>query len=226
MKKLILFGAAATLFVSTAFKNVSPEFEGTIVYDIKFDEQGMPPEQMAMMAGSTSKLTIKGDKSRMDMDMGMMTQSVITDKRANISIILMDMSAIMGQKIMMRNSLDSLNKEAEKQPAPKINYLKDTKEIAGYKCKNAEVITTDEQGKEMKSIVWFTEDLPYEKDKGEIKGLKGFPLEYTMSRGGAKFTMTAKSITKEKIADSAFDIPGGYTEMSQEELKNMFGGRE
>lgn len=223
MKKLILFGAAAIFFLSTAFKNGSPEFEGTIVYDVKFDESSMPPEALAMMAGSTMKLIIKGDKSRVDMDMGMMNQSVISDKKANTAIILMDM---MGQKMMMKNSLDSLNKKAEKAPAPTITYLKDTKEIAGYKCKNAEVIMKDEAGNDMKSIVWYTDQLPYGDETEQIKGLKGFPLEYSMNRGGAKFTMIAKSITKEKVADSAFDIPGGYTEMTPEQMKMMMGGGE
>jgi hypothetical protein len=46
------------------------------------------------------------------------------------------------------------------------------------------------------------------------------PLEYEMkAERGMKLKMTAKTVSKEKISDSKFDIPSDYKETTLEEMQ-------
>jgi GLPGLI family protein len=231
MKKITFIGAAATLLFSTAFINPSKDFpgkddfEGTMIFDIQFEPSAsLPAEYLPMMEGSNLELQIKGDKVRSDMKTGPYSTIAISDKKANTSIQLIDAN---GKKIMVKTKLDSINKvQQEESGIPEITYLNDTKEIAGYKCKNAKVVIKTKTGEEYDYIAWYTDQLPYSNENEKIKGLKGFPLEYKMHKGGMVFTLTAKSITKGKVPDSAFEIPSGYTEMTPEQMKKAMGRRQ
>ncbi len=54
---------------------------------------------------------------------------------------------------------------------------------------------------------------------------KGFPMEYVVTSAGFTMKMTAKTITKEKVADELFKIPADYKIMTQEEFTKMMGGQ-
>ena len=99
--------------------------------------------------------------------------------------------------------------------------------IAGYKSKKAEVKMKMQDGKEETFIVFYTEEIPVNETKTTFEGLKGFPLEYSISQSGIKMTFTTKSIDKSPIPDSKFDlVKAGYKETTLEELqKSMMGGK-
>jgi hypothetical protein len=61
--------------------------------------------------------------------------------------------------------------------------------------------------------VYYTDQLPaYEGKKGEYKGLKGFPLEFSSTeRGGMTVKFSAISVTKQALPDDVFAVPAGYT---------------
>ena len=223
IKSLLFF---CLLIQLTAFinpKSTKP-FEGIINFSLSFE--GLSPEIESMMAGSEMKVYIKKEKSKTDMNMAVSHTTVITDSKTKQAITLMDM---MGQKIMMKFNTDSLQKEQNQAP-PVIRYIDETKEIAGYKCGKAEITinsVTDESGQPQPftSFVYYTEEIPVNEYDLKMKGLKGYPMEYEMNQNGMKIKMTAKSVSKESIPNSAFDVPPGYKEMTKEELmKSMMGG--
>jgi len=124
------------------------------------------------------------------------------------------------KKYKMSLDAESLKKAVDAQGEPEITYLEDTKEIAGYECKKAEV-TMD--GMETPAIFYYTEKIQAIGLRGMEKlTLKGMPLEYTISAQGLTMTMTAKEIKKEPVSDSSFEIPDGYTEVP-EQMKQMMG---
>jgi GLPGLI family protein len=218
MKHFLTAFAVALLFTSSSF---AQKFEGVITYAISFENSGLPPEALAMLKGAESKTYIKDDKRRVDMTTPMQSSSSLIDNKTKSIVTTME---IMGQKYMIRTSEADLKKEKENAPQTTIKYLDDTKEIAGYKCKKAEVTTKTKEGKEDTFIVYYTDEIPASDVKSTYEGLKGVPLEYSIVQGGIRMSFTAKSVSKEKLPDSKFELDKeGYQETTLEELQRSMG---
>jgi GLPGLI family protein len=193
-------------------------FEGTIVYSLNFDEAGLDPASASMLQGREMIISIKGDKSRVDMDMGMMKTATISDNKAGTAVTLMD---LMGQKMALKMTKEEIEKQRAEMKAPTIKYTDETKEIAGYKCKKAIAVT--EEGDEL--TIFYTDEIPNGNSaNNQFTGLNGFPLEYQTSQNGLKMLVTAKSVKPGKVDDSKFKISNEYKEVTQDQLKSMFGG--
>jgi GLPGLI family protein len=225
MKKLLVLSAAALLFAGQA---AFAQFEGTVIYSMEM--QGLTPEQAAYMGGA-SEMTIyvKGEKSRSEANMGPVNNVTITDRKDKYQVLLMDM---MGNKYMLRQTLEQFNTEnnTAKQTVKLIDG--ETKTIAGYKCKKAEVTSIDKDGKTFTSIVWYTEEFKpsSSSDFSKFNGLPGYPMEFESKQGPYTMKMTVKSITKGPVADAKFEIPKeGYKVMSsreemQKDMQKQMGG--
>lgn len=214
MKKVML---AISLFLMCTI-NVNAQtksnFEGVVTYSISFEGAGLPPEAMAMFKGSETVTYIKPDKLRVDMTMPMQSSSFITDNKNKNYVSLMD---IMGKKYLIKmNGPDLKNDSA---PETIIKYTGETKTIAGYKCKKAEITGKEIKGNAVE--VFYTEEILTNEIKPVYEGLKGFPMEYSINQGGMKMKLTAKTVSKEKVPDSKFEIPKeGYIVTTLEELQN------
>lgn len=215
MKKIILLISLSIFCIIKINAQNKSNFEGTIKYSISFEESGLPPEAMAMMKDAETVTYIKGDKYRIDMNLPMQSTSTIVDNKNKNSVTLMN---IMGKKFLIKMNEANIKKEQDAAPETTIKYTNETKVIAGYKCKKAEI--TEKGGKGIVINVFYTEEIPANGTKPVYKGLKGFPLEYSVNQGGMDMRFTAKSISKETVADSKFEIPKeGYTETTLEELQ-------
>lgn len=221
MKKTILTAILAVMGFVTLYAQKSTPFEGTVKYAISFEGSGLPPEALAMLNGAESVTFIKGDKRRTDLNMAIQSTSSFMDSKAKTIVTLMD---IMGQKYLIRMNEADVKKEEEKAPQVTYKYLDETKEIAGYKCKKAEATVKTKDGKEEVVSVYYTEEIPTSDMKAAYKGLKGFPMEFIMYQSGMKMSFTTKSVSKEPIADSKFEIPkDGYKETTMEDLQKSLG---
>lgn len=215
MKKLI---TAVAIFMC-AFTYAQQE--GSITYLMAME--GVPPEQAAMMGDMETKIFYKDKKSLTEMSSMMMSYKTLNDE--NGSLILMDQ---MGNKFFTRVSKAEMDKNAEvnKDKEPKIEYLNETKSIAGFECKKAIVTSTGKEG-EVKMDVWYSEKVPYVSQGGGgrrggemFKGLKGMPMEFTIKQGPMNIKMTAKEVSFDKVPDSKFVLTTeGYTEKKMDELK-------
>jgi GLPGLI family protein len=225
--KTALF-AGASLLVSASYTlaPVNPGFEGEIIYKINVD--GGNDQMAQMMQNYSIKTYIKGDKSRTESNMGMMNSITITDnKNPKQPVVLINM---MGSKYQIKIDPADLKNEEANQPV--IKYLGGSKTIAGYACKEAQITMNDAKtGNKTTSEVYYTGDLPYNTDSYEshFKGLKGFPLSYSMSQNGMNFTVQAESVKKESVPDSLFATPSGYKlvtkdEMQKDLMQKMGGG--
>ncbi|MCX6234377.1 MAG: hypothetical protein NT175_06570 [Bacteroidetes bacterium] len=198
-------------------------FSGVIKYGIsypdsaKFDASiraALPKEMTTYIMGSMKKSEISG---------GMANQTEMTDAQAGTRSTLLD---VMGQKFIIISSKEEIEKKNAEEPAPVVNYLDQTKEIAGYICKQAEIITKNKNGKENKVIVFYTDKLPGKELNfdGDYRTLDGFPLAFTVNEDRISMVFTATSVTKCKLKKKEFVVPEGYKQVTEEELKNMFGG--
>lgn len=217
MKKLLFLSSLAVAAISFSF--TGPDFEGKIVYTMSVDNANMPPEAKAMMQGSEFTIYVKGTKSRTDMNMMMQNTTTINDSKTKTSVTLME---VMGNKYKIKNN-ESKN-ETEKMPDVTVKNLDETKTIAGYKCKKAEITFKDKTGKSVSSNIYYCEEITnsmgHDKRSYQFKDIKGMPLEYEINAdNGMKMKMTAQSVSKESVPDSKFDIPSGYKETTVEEMQ-------
>lgn len=202
-------------------------FEGTVEYSMDIDMKNMPPEAAAMMKSSSMVTKIKNEHSRTETKTPMSSTISITNNKEHTGFTLLDM---MGAKYMIKLKPEEIKKD-QARPDVKVKELAETKTIAGYKCKKAEITVADPETKrEYTTTVFYTADIPYDKGYGNnFKGLKGFPLEYSISPdAGTQMKFTAVSVTKEKLDDTIFAVPTGYkettTEDLQKEMMKNFGG--
>lgn len=194
------------------------------------DFKNMPPEAAEMLKKSEMTIQIKNEFTRTETKTPMSGTVSVSDNKNQTAFTLLDM---MGSKYLIRTNPDEI-KKGTSRPDVKVNELPETKMIAGYKCKRAEVIVSDAENKrDYPTIVFFTTEIPYNNSYDNVfKGLNGFPLEYTISPDeGTHIKFTAKSVTKEKLNDSIFTVPAGYKETTSEELQkemmqNFSGGEK
>lgn len=214
-KTIVAIGLSIFCLIKVSAQNKS-NFEGIVTYSISFEGSGLPPEALAMFKGSETVTYIKSDKCRVDMNMPMQSSSFIMDNKNKNIVSLMD---IMGKKYLIRMNESDIKKEQDSAPETTIKYTEEAKMIAGYKCKKAEITVKEGKGKVVE--VFYTEEIPTNDIKPVYKGLKGFPLEYSVNQGGMEMKLTAKNVSKAKVADSKFEIPKeGYTVTTIEELQN------
>ena len=126
--------------------------EGHVKYkvEVSSDEPDMALA-VSMMSDATLDIYFQKDKSRTEMDMGVMNTTVIVNAAAENSIMLMDM---MGSKFAVLMEKEELDQEND-SPKPVIQLINETKTILGYKCKKA-VITISEG---IDAVYWYTEEL-------------------------------------------------------------------
>lgn len=211
------------LSITTVNAQGKSAFEGIIVYDISFKGSGLPPEAITMLSGSTITIYSKGKMRREDMKTPVAVSSSILDEKNKTVISLMD---IVGKKYKVKMGENELKKEEENMPASTIKYSDETKTIAGYTCKKAEMtVKVIPMETEETVTIFYTEELFYSDFRPAYKGLKGLPMEYTMMKDGIKMTLTASKVSKEPVSDATFAIPAGYTETTLEELQKNMGGQ-
>jgi len=212
-KKLVSLLAVASIFIGSTFA----QFEGKIVYSLDYELPEAMESQRGMLP-ATMDLLIGKDKTKIVQNTMMGSQIVISDTKTKESVLLMDM---MGQKMAINMPAPS-KEDLENEKLPTFKYDDKTKKVAGYKCKHAVMLVEDENGEVNEIDVYYTEEIPSEANS-KLKGLKGFPLEYSMAPQGMVMTLTAKSVTKEKLPKSEFNVPEGYTSMTMEEFKASMG---
>ena len=199
------------LFTAFAQNN----FEGKIVYAITYEDMPTEMKGMESMLPKEMKMHIKDNKSRIEQNQMMGKMIVVSDMDQKNGFMEMAMG---GQQIRINISTEEFEQETNK--LPKVEYLDDIKNIAGYACKKA--IMKDESG-QLTMTVYYTDKINNKAQK-EFVGLKGFPLQYSMIQQGMKVIMTASEVSEESVPESTFDKSEGYQDMSQSDFQKMMGG--
>ena len=226
MKKVIQLILIATTFVF-AFNNVSfagkKPFKGIITYKITFPNSEFDQATLAMMP-KVMTVTIKGNMSKTSLNMGMGTQSTIFNGDNKTATTLINM---MGQKYAIQITREDIDKEIADQPKPIVKYLDETKEIAGYKCKKAEIIFKNDDDNEVTFTVYYTDELggkALNSGQALYSEIDGVLLEYEIDAKGMAMKFEATSVEKKNVSDKEFDIPEDYKITTKDELESMFGG--
>jgi GLPGLI family protein len=209
---------AFTAGFALAQKPGSP-FKGVINYKVSYPDSKMEASQQAMMP-QTMKVSLSGNKTRIEMAMASMSQIILIDSDLKTTTVLLDM---MGQKIAMKPNRKTDRPDAKE---PVVKMTSETKEIAGYLCKKAEVSFGDEKSKGTPLIVYFTEAIGNNRIfyDNEYRTLPGIPMEFQYKMQGMNMLLTASSVEKGKVSNRDFEVSSEYKEMTPEQLREMFGG--
>ena len=214
----------AAIIMGLTSSALAKEFKGDISYKISYPGMEEVDASMAAMMPKIAKLTIKGNMSKFEINMGQMgSQIQIIDGDAKTITTVMSM---MGQKFYYVETEDDISDELGENENVSIDIKDETKEIAGYECKKA-VVTVIEGGEEMLFTIYFTEEIGSSSmniDNPYFKDIPGAMLEFEINTGGGTMKMEAISIKKRSVSDDEFEVPEGYQEKTQEEIDQMFGG--
>jgi hypothetical protein len=215
MFKSIAIFAIIGLSQSLAFAQAVLK-EGYVKYkttDVKGDGMAMLGMQNSTQAMYFSK---KQYKIEADMLGGKMKTAAITDLKTQKSTLIVTGAGNI-KKVVTYD-------EDTKKPKVTITYdAKTKKKISGYDCTKV-TITSEENG----TVTLFVTDKiaplasPFER---QFPGLKGFPLEFSANKGGARAVFTATEIGS-KAAKSDFKIPTvkeGYERMTMDEFQKFIG---
>ena len=183
------------------------QFEGKMTMTIKVTTEDPEMQQAAQYMPTEMIIFTKGSKSRIETNTMMGSTIILSDTLAKVGYVCMDM---MGNKIAMAMPYDEMESE-EAVSDMQIKYLNETKMVAGY---NQEVLQT----------VWYCEEI--QNTNRDMYKLKGMPMEYEMDMEGMNVSYVVSNVSKEKIADTMFDVPAGYTVTTQDDLNNLFPAME
>jgi len=218
--KLIKTFILTLIIVANSLGLFAKDFEGVIVYNITYEGKNVNDQMLAMMP-KTMKLTIKGDMSKTEMNMGMGSQVTIFNGDTKSGVMLMDM---MNQKFAVKMTSEDVEKKMEDAPEIEVVKTGNTREIQGYQCQEAIVKV---QGEKSEFTVYYTDELGsgiLNADNPYYKDIDGVMLEFAMDQDGLKMEFKAINVDKKKVSDKEFETPEGFKEISQDEFKNMFGG--
>ncbi|MCU0381288.1 MAG: DUF4412 domain-containing protein [Chitinophagaceae bacterium] len=143
-----------------------------------------------------------------------------------------------------RDSLEKAGIPVSQPRKPEIEYIEESKKIAGYTCKKALVKTRDQRGETNVTTVWYCPDFKIAQSFGSGSGgggpmgrgmmmmgmngldqIEGYPMEISMERSnGMKMHTVVTSVKLDaSIEDKVFEIPKGYDIKPLKEMQNGDG---
>jgi len=213
---------ALMISTSVAGQKKSKDFTGVITYQVTYPDSDFDANMQAMLPTKMTA-TIGETKKKSEILSGMANQVEILDGVEKSRTTLIDM---MGQKFAILYTWEDIQAELAEKPEPQITYLDETKEIAGYPCKKAEILTTDDKGKENTITIFFTEKIRNDATnfESDLRGVDGMVLEFVVFQDRVNMKFTASEVAPGKVKDKEFEIPEGFKYVTEDELKQMFGG--
>ena len=223
MFKSMKTGILAAILISTAVvasaqKKVT---EGTITYKMDYtltSEQAPMESQLP----TESKVKFSGSMSKVEMDQGPATITVISDFVSHNALILIDVPVAQMQFAVKQGKEEF---EKAQATAPKFSDFTATGEKQVIATYNAEKYTyKDDKGAAYE--LWTTNDieLPSGLAGYEFKDVKGSLVKFTRVQNGIKTNMTVKAIAEGKTGPFSLEVPSGYEIKTMEEIMSMQGG--
>jgi len=223
LKKTLILGisAVATLFVISGCKHSlfhNRLSEGTIEYKIVVLDSN---NAMAKFAPDKMIVKFKNNLSYAQViaGMGLFETDFINDEPEKK---IMQMVRLLNKKVSYIADTTAVNKELNKSPQLIVTPTSETKMIAGYKCKKANVSYKD--GKLGPFDVYYTEDIELENPNWAtpFKDVKGVLMGYRINRYGFYMEFTATKVDQDNIDDNQFKIPPEYKRISKEQIDELY----
>ncbi|HEU4716366.1 MAG TPA: hypothetical protein VFU15_00955 [Bacteroidia bacterium] len=218
-----IFGAAAIFFLWSLFASCSNFFKKDIKEGvIEFKAEAVGPKEHASMT-VPDKMTVKFkdnySAAELEAGFGFARMKFISDpvkKQFYSQVVFVDKK----QSVM---DMDEIRKTNYYFPDYDVIYGNGTREIAGYKCKNATLKFKDGSDP---IEVWYTKDIAIKDPNWSNAYYKvdGVLMDYRLKKFGLELHFTATSVTDAKIDQSYFCVPPDFGKVRNAELEAMFKG--
>jgi len=210
--KLSFFLILLGLFgCSSSKKGASKKgYEGTVDFAISYSELPASMKGLESMLPNSQHWAIKDGAARVQEKTSAWGEKALIKKQndSESSVLI----KVLGEQFLIADASDEFPTFSQ------VTYFKETKEIAGYKCKKAEAVISETAEP---LVIYYTTKLP----AGPFfPGMPGFPLQYQAVRQEVLMTFTATKVTPEKVADQQFEVPARHIKITKEALKRKFGG--
>lgn len=194
-------------------------FSGVVTYGIAYEGEELDATTLAQLP-TEIVVSINGMKSRSEQSSPFYTMASISNFQDGSTIILFD---YMGMKVAVNQSKEEIEAgQAESEYVdPIISFVDETKIIAGYSCKKAEVT----QGEDIIGV-YYTDEIALPagfNDNSGFKGINGMLMQYSIVQGEIVMIITVKEISKTKPKAGLFLIPDDYEVKTMEEFGGMLG---
>lgn len=211
---LITFTISGCRYFTT--NNVS---EGVIEYEISYP--GAEKDNfMAGLLPSEMKLSFKNNNTAAELNagMGMFSTCYVTntDKKELIHLL-----KVMNKKFAVVRNKKDVEEFIKSHPKMTFEFSKETKIVAGYKCKKAIVTIPD---KKKVITVWYTNDIGIKNSNWTTpyREIDGVLMEYEVEQYNIAMKFTAKHVSDIAVEDTLFSLPGDYQKISKKEMDEMF----
>ncbi len=219
-KRIYLFSALVSLLAlvscSGSKKSENALTEGVIEYNAEVVDQSHP---MAGLAPGSATVKFKDNRLQVEMStMGIFNTIFISDPGKKTLTQMVKFMDIKNACIQTEADLVKENKDYEL----KLEEVKGTKKIAGYKCKKVKATYVNNPSESFD--VYYTDELGLDSinNIGPYKQLKGMLMQYRLKKLGLEMCFTATSVKKEEIKDDIFEIPAFYKIVTRPEMEKLF----
>lgn len=188
--------------------------EGEIEFDVTYPKMSSDNFMIDVLPDKMV-ITFQEDRyiTEITAGMGMFKTNYLSDAD---NMELTQLVKLLNKKHKLTLNQDGVKEMLEKSPRYAIEFTNETKEIAGYHCKKANITTSKNES----FSVFYTEDIniktpnwatPYH----EIDGVL---LEYQMEKYDLCMRFTATSVTAVEVEDEVFENFQDYEEISEQEM--------
>lgn len=222
--RVLTFLFLGIFFVLYSCSNVSSIFsdkidEGSIEYDIVYlqDERENP---LISLLPTTMTFSFKNNVSVQKIEgwMSIFAMSGIVDRNSDKSSAMLK---IMNEKYVFETNTNGPSFGFDSMPNFKIVETDSIVEIAGMKCKKAEVIFNIDTVPNF--AIYYTDMIELDRPNlnNPFHDIKGVILEYQMSFQKIPMRLRAKSISTEAVNEEDFAVPAGYEKVSREKMQEV-----
>lgn len=190
--------------------------EGVIEYNASVVDESHP---MAGLAPSTATVKFKDNKFELEMStMGIFNTMFVSDPSKKTLTQMVKFMDIKNACIQKESDLTAENKDYELS----FKETKDTKKIAGYKCKK--VKATMVHNPAVSFDIYYTDELGSDSINhlSPYKAIKGMLMQYRLKKLGLEMCFTATSVKKEEVKDETFEVPSYYKIVNRAEMEKLF----
>jgi len=210
-----LFLSTVLVISALVTLNAQPRyFTGTITYKITYPANASSPLIASLPA--TIDMQVSANKARFELTLPNGKQTFIVNGDDLSVTRLMDLAQ---GKFYIKKTKEDFQKDETPITVP----LKETKLIAGYKCKAAEINSTDRGGKALKSKAFYSDELGHNNIYFNTiaKGIKGILLDFDYSGLGTPMHLTATEVSAGRISNKIFEIPSDYKQTTEAQLQQL-----
>jgi len=189
-------------------------FSGTIKYKVTYPANASSP--IIASLPSSIDMQISGNKAKFELSLPNGKQTIIINGDESSVTRLIDLKE---GKFYIKKTKEELGQG----PVPVTVPLKESRTIAGFNCKGAEVTSTDKGGKTDKGNFYYSEELGANNIyfNTSAKGIKGILLDFEYTISGVIMQMSAQEVNPSKISGRTFDIPSDYQETTEAKIQQM-----